>query len=155
MDSQHFQVCSHPGEHLTALNVSLDLLMGDVAMERGSESRLRLQIHREHPPHRRRPWGRAHSSARRRDDGLHQCQRRDHHRGSRPGCHPDSQDPCKAGLDPGPREPRSPDWAPGAPAFSAVGDEREQDAWRAVLRSDFVPLSLCVGTGGLCVMDSW
>lgn len=109
------------------------------------------------PPHCRRPWGQVHSSAASPGpwapsaaaSGPPLQLSRD------PGYHPDAQHLCEAGLDPGPREPRFPDWAPVAPASSAVSDKREQDAWRGVLCSDLMPLSLRVGRGGLCVMDSW
>ena len=151
------QACSHPGERFRGLNVSLDLLTGDVLMKQGMVSGLRLQIHREQPPHCRRPWDRVHSSAASPGPwapsasatGPPRQPSRD------PGYHPDAQDLCEAALDPGPRQPRSPDRAPGAPASSAVSDKRGQDAWRAVLCSELMPLSLRVGRGGLCVMDSW
>ncbi|XP_010837281.1 PREDICTED: uncharacterized protein LOC104987880 [Bison bison bison] len=126
------------------LNVSLDLLTGDVLMKQGMVSGLRLQIHREQPPHCRRPWDRVHSSAASPGPwapsasatGPPRQPSRD------PGYHPDAQDLCEAALDPGPCQPRSPDRAPVAPASSAVSDKRGQDAWQAVLCSELMPLSL-------------
>ena len=73
-----FQACLHPGEHFRGLNVSLDLLTGDVLLKQGMESGLRLQIHREGHLTAEGLGAKCTALRRRRDRGLRRRRRRDH-----------------------------------------------------------------------------